>query len=89
MYDESYGVERKTATTATNSYLIDMNRYTDIGAIDHITGELEKLDVRNKYNGNDQVTTASGSGMNISHIGHSSISTPSRDLILKNILHVP
>jgi hypothetical protein len=27
--------------------------------------------------------------MNISHIEHSIISTPSRDLVLKNILHVP
>jgi hypothetical protein len=58
------------------------------GATDHITGELEKLDIRNKYNGVDHVHTVSGSGMNISHIGHLVIPTPSRNLILKNILHV-
>jgi hypothetical protein len=60
-----------------------------MGATDHITRELEKLDVRTKYNGAYQVHTASDAGMNISHIGHSIISTHVRDLVLKNILHVP
>jgi hypothetical protein len=45
--------------------------------------------MRTKYNGNDQVHTASGVGINISHISRLVISTPSRDLVLKNILHVP
>jgi hypothetical protein len=60
-----------------------------MGATDHITRELEKLDVRTKYNGAYQVHTASGAGMNISHIEHSIISTHVCDLVLKNILHVP
>lgn len=33
--------------------------------------------------------TASGAGMKIKHIGHSIISTPNRNLHLKNILYVP
>jgi histone deacetylase 1/2 len=45
--------------------------------------------VRDRYNGNEQIHTASGSGMNIHHIGHSVIHTPSHDLHLNNILHVP
>jgi ribosomal protein S24E len=61
----------------------------DIGATDHITGELNKLTVRDKYPGGDQVHTASGVGMDINQIGHSTLHTPSRDLVLKNILHVP
>jgi hypothetical protein len=72
-----------------NSYNIDTNWYTDTGTTDHITGELEKLVVRDKYNGVDQVHTANGSGMHISHIGQSTIHTPTRDLHLKDILHVP
>jgi hypothetical protein len=68
---------------------VDVNWYTDTCATDHITGELQKLDMRNKYHGTDQVHTTSGSGMSISNTGHSIISTPSRDLVLKNILHVP
>jgi hypothetical protein len=66
-----------------------MNWYTDTGATDHITSNLEKLSIHDKYHGGDKIRTASGSGMNTDHIGHATICTPSRDLHLKNILHVP
>lgn len=33
--------------------------------------------------------TASGAGIAIAHIGQSTVSTPYKDIILKNILHVP
>jgi hypothetical protein len=42
--------------------------------------------MREKYVGSDQVHTASGSGMPISHIGQSNIRTQNRDLILKEFL---
>jgi histone deacetylase 1/2 len=61
----------------------------DTGASDHITGELEKLTMREKYHGGDQVHTASGSGMEIKHIGHGVLNFPTSRLHLKNILHVP
>jgi hypothetical protein len=60
----------------------------DTGATDHITSELDKLTMREKYGRSDQVHTANGSGMPISHIGHSTIHTHDHDLILKDILHV-
>jgi histone deacetylase 1/2 len=72
-----------------NSYNVDTNWYTDTGTTDNITGELEKLAVRDKYNGVDQIHTANGAGMCISHIGQSTIHTLARQLHLKNILHVP
>jgi hypothetical protein len=72
-----------------NSYNINTNWYTDTSATDHITAELEKLSVRYKYNGVDQIHTVNGTGMRINHIGQSSIHTPIRNLHLKNILHVP
>ena len=37
----------------------------------------------------DQIHTASGTGMDISHVGHSIVHTPYRNLHLNNILHVP
>jgi hypothetical protein len=45
--------------------------------------------VRDRYNGNEQIHTANGTGMDIHHVGHSVFHTPSHDLHLKNILHVP
>lgn len=67
---------------------MDTNWYTDTGASHHITGDLEKLSIRNKYTGNDHIHTASGAGMDISYIGQSTIHTPIRNLELNNILHV-
>jgi hypothetical protein len=59
----------------------------DFRATDHITDELEKLTVRNKYQGGDQIHTASGAGMDISHIGHAIVNTPHHPIQLKNILY--
>jgi hypothetical protein len=79
----------KLVAAAMNSYTIDTNWYTDTGATDHITGELEKLSFRNKYHGGDQIHTADGADMNISHIGHTTAHALSRNIHLKNVLYVP
>jgi hypothetical protein len=87
-FDPSYMGEEKSANNA-NFYGADSNWYADSGATDHITGELDKLHVKDNYNGNDQIYTASGSGMRIEHNGQSVIPTPYRDLKLHHILYVP
>jgi histone deacetylase 1/2 len=80
----------KSASSATTaSYGIDTNWYVDSGATDHVTSELDKLTVRDKYGGHDQVHSASGAGMEINHIGSSTLHTPSSTIHLRNILHVP
>jgi hypothetical protein len=86
---ENYRGQEKFVGAAYGSYAVDTNWYTDSGVADDIRGEMEKLHVRDCYNGNEQIHTASGSGMDIHHIGHSIIHTPSHDLHLKNIFHVP
>jgi hypothetical protein len=65
--------KKKSASSATTSYDVDTNWYLDFGATDHITGELEKLTVRDRYMGGDQVHAANGSGMEIGHIGHKTL----------------
>ena len=57
------GPLQKSASSAMTSYGVDTNWYLDTGATDHITGELEKLSFRDKYNGGEQVHAANGSGM--------------------------
>ena len=54
---------------ANVAYGVDTNWYLDTSATDHITGNLERMMVRDKYCGKDKVHTASGEGMRISHIG--------------------
>jgi hypothetical protein len=77
------------ALAAANAYNIDTNWYADSGATDHVIGELEKLTTRNKYQGGDQIHTANGGGMDISHIGHNTVYTPHHPIYLNNILYVP
>ena len=73
---------------ANAAYGVDTNWYPDSGATDHITDNLDKM-IRDKYRGRDKVHIANGEGMQISHIFHSCIKTPNRDIHLQNILHVP
>jgi hypothetical protein len=88
-FDRSFIGEEKSASSAVASYEVDTNWYVDSGATNHITGELEKLTTQDKYLGNNQIHTASGSGMKIDQVGHTVAHTPSRDLSLNNILYVP
>jgi hypothetical protein len=87
-FDPTYMGEEKNANAAI-SYGVDSNWYADSGATDHVTGELDKLAVKDAYNGNEQIYNTSGSGMHIEHVGESVIHTPYRDLRLKHALHVP
>jgi hypothetical protein len=89
-YDENFVPDpRHIAAAATTSYTMDTNWYTDMGATDHITEELDKLAFREKYNGGDQVHTANGARMNINHTGKTVIHTQTRNLNLNHVLHVP
>jgi hypothetical protein len=92
-FDSSFhgASEQRSVSIATNSnsYSINTNSYTDTGATDHITEELEKLTVRDKYHSNDQVHTASDAGMRINQVGQSFVLTLNPNLVLDNILYVP
>uniref|UniRef100_A0A453J993 Uncharacterized protein n=1 Tax=Aegilops tauschii subsp. strangulata TaxID=200361 RepID=A0A453J993_AEGTS len=74
--------QRKKIVVAPDvSYGVDTNWYMDTGATNHITGELEKITMHEKYHGHDQVyTAANGAGMEISHVGQSFIKTPHKNL---------
>jgi preprotein translocase subunit YajC len=45
-----------------------------------VTGELEKLSIRDKYHGGDQVHTTSGTSMRIDHVGHNTLHSPIRKI---------
>jgi hypothetical protein len=93
-YDERYTgppqhQQKSASSTTTSSYGVDTNWYMDSGTTDHITSELDKLTIHDKYYGNDHVHAANGSGMDISHVGHSTLQSPHHKIHLRNILHVP
>jgi hypothetical protein len=64
---------------ATSFNGADPNWYLNSGMTDHITGELEKLTMHERYNNNDQIRTVNGAGMDIVHIGKSVLPSPTRD----------
>lgn len=88
--DPAYqGDSPSAAVASTTSYKIDPNWYSDTGATDHITSDLDCLAVREQYHGAENVHVLNGAGLQIRHIGHSSINTATRPLALNNVLHVP
>lgn len=90
-FDHSYQDEEPRVATAvsTQSYTIDSNWYTDTDTTDHITSELDRLTVKEKYHGKDHVQVANSAGMIITHVGHSKIHTPNHVLNINDILHAP
>jgi hypothetical protein len=87
-FDPSYMGEEKGANAAT-SYGVDSNWYADSDATDHMTGELDKVVVKDMYNDHGRIYTTSGSGKHITHIGKSIIRTMYCDLALNHVLHSP
>ena len=80
----------QTPQGQTPSYHVEHPWYMDTGASEHITNEVNKLSMKEPYQGTDRVHTANGSGMRIHHVGHATIPTSSsRSLQLRNVLHVP
>jgi hypothetical protein len=70
--DESYQEAPPFTSLAATSYQIDPNWYTDTGATDHITSDLDRLAVREQYSGDEQVQVSNGACLQNMHIGHCS-----------------
>jgi hypothetical protein len=74
---------------ATPSYEVDTAWYADSAATDHVTRELDQLTMREQYHGQDRIHTTDETGMCITHIDNSVIPTPTCDIHLNKLLHVP
>lgn len=81
------GNSQRSGNSASTSSTDVPPWFMDSGATDHLTSDLSRLNMHERYAGKDQVHVANGQGLSISHIGHSSLAGSS--LKLKNILHVP
>ncbi|XP_073368048.1 uncharacterized protein [Aegilops tauschii subsp. strangulata] len=63
-FNIAFTKEKSASAVSNSSYGVDTNWYVDTGATDHITGELGKLTVRERYNGHDQVNMPNGAVSN-------------------------
>ena len=72
-------------------YSSDADWYPDSGATNHVTSELQNLDLKTEYHGSEQLHIGDGKGLLIKHIGQSSFQSPfsSHKLDLKTLLHIP
>ncbi|PNY01136.1 hypothetical protein L195_g024424, partial [Trifolium pratense] len=77
------------SSPAANYATTNANWILDSGANHHITADLNNLSLHSNYEGPDSVTIGDGSGLAISHMGSTHLSTPSTAFHLKNVLCVP
>ncbi|KAK1646191.1 hypothetical protein QYE76_063996 [Lolium multiflorum] len=67
-YSEDDGEEEEERGANAASYGVDTNWYSDTGATDHITSELDKLTMKEKYHGRDKINAANGAERKHRHI---------------------
>ncbi|GKV29651.1 hypothetical protein SLEP1_g38555 [Rubroshorea leprosula] len=60
----------------------------DSGANNHVTTDLTNLALHSEYNGPDELQIGDGTGLKITHVGHSTLSTPTSSLPLRNMVQV-
>jgi hypothetical protein len=63
--------------------------FSETNANQHVTSDLEKLDVSESYLGNDNLHVGDNKRLLISHINHTKLYTPHHTFTLSNVLHVP
>jgi gag-polypeptide of LTR copia-type/GAG-pre-integrase domain len=63
--------------------------YLDSGASAHVSPDLNCFTSYSPYGGTDQLQISDGKGLPILHIGSTYLTTPSKPLVLSNMLHVP
>ncbi|GKV30743.1 hypothetical protein SLEP1_g39523 [Rubroshorea leprosula] len=71
-----------SSATAADDWLLDS------GATNHVTTDLANLALHSEYHGPDELQIGDGTVLNITHVGHTTLSTPSYSLPLKDILCV-
>lgn len=81
LFDDSNQFEEpRVAAAALSSYNNDTNWYAD-------TSDLDRLTVRERYKGGDQVQVANGARLSICHVGQSIVTSSPRLLLLNDVLH--
>ena len=74
------------STTTNNS---SPNWLLDTRASHHVTSNLNNLSLSQPYKGPDDIVIGDGTSLHITHVGHSTLSTPSNSFTLSNVLCVP
>ena len=65
------------------------NWLLDFGASYYVTSNISNLSLRQPYEGPDDIIISDGTGLNMTHVGKSTLSSPSHSFLLSNVLCVP
>ncbi|KAH7655738.1 Zinc finger CCHC-type protein [Dioscorea alata] len=79
----------QSANYASPSAVVDPSWYFDTGTTDHITPDLNKLNISDEYRGDDKLLIGNGNQLFISHYGSTILPSMSNSICLKDILVVP
>ncbi|KAL5805533.1 hypothetical protein ACOSQ4_028266 [Xanthoceras sorbifolium] len=69
MLQQQANVHQATTFYATPEVVCDPAWYTDSGATNHVTSNLNNLHLPTKYKGNDRLAVGNGQQLQISHTG--------------------
>ena len=72
-----------TPNAATPSWVFDT------GASNHVTTNLNNMHLYSEYNGLEEVQIGDGTGLKISHVGSTTLPTPTTMFNLRDVLFVP
>lgn len=77
------------AMAASASQLNTQQWYTDTGATNHITNDLQNRSISSDYHGPDKVAVGNGQGLDIQYTGSAINQTPNSSFKLNRVLYVP
>ncbi|GKV05051.1 hypothetical protein SLEP1_g17100 [Rubroshorea leprosula] len=72
------------ANIASSSVAFFDDCLLDSGVNNHVTTDLTNLALHSEYNGPNELQIGDGTGLKITHVGHSTLSTPTSSLPLRN-----
>ena len=74
--------------TATSTTMGDTSWFLDIGAVHHLTSDLNNLTIHNPFTSGEKVIVGDGKGLSIANIGKFSLASSSGSLVFNDVLHV-
>lgn len=80
-----------TAMLATPDTIFNSSEYLDSGATNHVTHNLNNLNLGSEYTGTNRLHMGNGAGLKIGiyHIGSSTLTAKNRSFVLNKLLRVP
>lgn len=88
-YQGRHPLAQLAAMAAKFNFNVDQTWFADSGASNHITTDMNNLELSVPYLGGDEITVGNGLGLCITHTGFSTLKSSNSKFLLKNVLCCP